>query len=172
MKKYIGILISVLLLASCKTTVPPTQIEVYKPVRHYPPVIMGSNLRVGYKMHNRGDHPFVFKEILPDNTSITLAANSPTILPPKDSLTLYFIFNTARNVGLTTHHIRVYGNVLNPDDSTGVYSPGLITLTFDVPIVRHSPDGADYEEYYFAQKPDYEFLVDGTIEEIASNSFD
>lgn len=161
-----------LLLASCKTTVPATQIEVYKPIRHYPPVIMGANLKVGYMMYNRGEHPFVFKEILPDCTSITMAAESPTILPPRDSVTLFFTFNTARNVGLTKHHIRIYGNVLNPEDSTGVYNPGLITLTFDVPIVRHSSDGADYEEYYFAQKPEYEFLVDGTIEEIAANNFE
>lgn len=172
MTKFTGILISALLLASCTTTVPPTQLDIYKPVRHYPPVTQGTDLKLGFLVHNTGDYPFVFKDILPDCTSITLADGAPEIIPTRDSVTLYFNFNTARNVGLTEHHIRIYGNVLNPEDTSGVYTPGVVTLTFDVPIVRHSADGSDYEEYYFAHKPEQEFLVDGTIEEIASISFE
>lgn len=154
----------VVMFTSCRTQVAPTQIDVYLPDKHYPPVAMGTDIVLTYKMKNVGKHPFVFKEILPDCSSITVIDETPHILPHGDSLLLYFNFKTTRNVGLTKHYIRIFGNVDNPKDSLGVYTPGVITLSFDVPIVRHSIDMSDYEEIYFASRPEYEYLVDGRWE--------
>lgn len=160
--KVATILAAVAVASACHYHVHGTHVEIVDPVRHYPPIVQGGDVRLSYKLYNRGRNPFVISDIQPDCLSITMPEEKPHVVPPGDSTRLFFVFNSEKNVGLTTHHIRIFGNIINPLDSL---SNGIITLTFDVPIVRRSIDGSDYEEMFFAHQSEIERLVDGTLGE-------
>lgn len=124
----------------CRKIVGPTRVYVVDPVRHYLPILQGDILRMYWTIQNGGPEPLVIDEIQPSCSAITLHSQYPDVIIKGDSCILVFDFDTDKNILLTHHIIRIFGNI----DPTGV-----IEMEFDVNIVRHTPDQSDFEEHHF-----------------------
>lgn len=143
-------------LSSCKKTIGPTIIEVQDSVRHYYPVVQGSDLRMSYRVYNRGNRPLVLTDVLPSCNVIEFIKEPPRLIPSGDSANLVMVFHSLQNIGFAEHKVRLYGN----------FNDGVATITFDVHIVRPTLDKSDYEEHYFERTSAlWEDLVDGTLGE-------
>lgn len=148
-------LTSPVLFAGCKKRVHPVVVQVADSIRHYYPIVAGEKLDISYRVYNRGNDPFLIEDIQPSCGCIVGDANAK-IIPPNDSVTLAFTFDSSKNVGYVRHCIRIYGNVL---------PKGMATLVFDVNVVPPSDHDPDYEEIYQEKKErqaDIKGLVDGT----------
>lgn len=148
MKKIIyrkNILMTVLfaimmVFASCHKEVGPTKVKVLDPVRHYPSIVCGQNLKMEWRVSNVGQDPLVITDIQPSCGCICSSGEMNTIILPGQENTYEFVFNSGKYTGYVSHVIRMYGNV----DSTGV-----IELTFDTNVIE--PDESDYEEHYYRE---------------------
>ncbi len=143
------------LFTGCKKRVHPVALQVADSIRHYYPIVAGEKLDISYRVYNRGDDPFLIEDIQPSCGCIVGDTNAK-IIPPNDSVTLVFTFDSSKNVGYVRHCIRVFGNVL---------PKGMATLVFDVNVVPPSDRDPDYEEIYQEKKErraNIEGLVDGT----------
>ena len=129
----IGILLAP---TSCRKRVSPTYITVADSVRHYYPIVAGEQLQISYTVKNGGNEPFLIDDIQPSCGCIVKPIDVKAI-PPHDSLTLGFTFDSSKNTGYVRHCIRLYGNVL---------PRGMATLVFDVNVVPPSSNLPDYEE--------------------------
>jgi hypothetical protein len=144
-KLHIGIwlLCGLLAVASgCRKLVGPTKVTVVDNFRHYVPMIQGDILRMYWTIRNDGPEPLVIDEIQPACSAIKLMTELPDVVIQGDSIVMIFDFDTDKNTNMATHFIRIFGNIL-PE--------GEADLLFDVNIVRHTLDYADYEERYFSR---------------------
>lgn len=134
----LGFVATILLALStgCQRSIRPTYITVADSVRHYYPVVSGEQMTLSYLVRNEGDDPFLIDDIQPSCGCISAPIEAKAI-PPHDSITLVFTFDTSKNLGYVRHAIRLFGNVL---------PRGMATLVFDVNIVPPSFDLPDYEE--------------------------
>ena len=142
------------LTASCEKKMTPTALTVVDSIRHYYPIVAGEKLEFSYVVRNIGDSPLLLDDVQPSCGCIMGKLNA-NIIPPHDTLTLSFTFDSSKNVGYVRHAIRLYGNIL---------PRGMATLVFDVNVVPPSDHDPDYEEIYQEQKAaegDVEDLVDG-----------
>ena len=140
--KYVCLcLVAVLSLAGCQKVVGPTNVYVCDPVRHYLPILQGDILRMYWTIRNDGPEPLVISDVQPACSAIILESFLPDIIIPNDSVVMIFDFDTSKNVNITRHSIRLFGNI-HPD--------GYVTLTFDINVVRPSVDNSDYEEHFFS----------------------
>lgn len=144
------------LFFSCKKKIEPTVLMVEDSVRHYYPVVSGEEVNISYKVVNIGDEPFFIDDIQPSCGCIVDNHTDVKSIPPHDTLTLAFTFQTNKNVGYVRHSIRIFGNVL---------PKGFATMTFDVNIVPPSDHDPDYEEVYSEERQkagdNVKELVDG-----------
>ena len=151
-----GVLMSVLLslTAGCGKKIMPTAMTVNDSIRHYYPIVAGEKLHFSYIVRNIGDSPLLLDDVQPSCGCVMGKINS-SIIPPHDTLTLSFTFDSSKNVGYVRHAIRLYGNIL---------PRGMATLVFDVNVVPPSDHDPDYEEIYQEKKEaegGVEDLVDG-----------
>ncbi|WP_337385461.1 DUF1573 domain-containing protein [Prevotella sp.] len=142
------------LTSGCERRILPTALCVTDSVRHYYPIVAGEKLNFSFVLRNIGDSPLLLDDIQPSCGCIVgkLTAN---VIPPHDSLTVAFTFDSSKNVGYVKHAIRLYGNIL---------PRGMATLVFDVNVVPPSDHDPDYEEVFHEQKAassTLEELVDG-----------
>lgn len=157
-KKYIVIALMiialvVLAMSFWQKTLKPTTLQVNDPVRHYFPIVQGDELSISCTITNTGKEDLAITDIQPSNFSITMDTPMPDIIPTGKSDILHFTFHSEKNIGLTRHVIRFFGNI---------EGGGLDSLTFDVHIVRPTLDGSDYEEIFYQNKQDdIDELVDG-----------
>ena len=141
---------------TCTKRVRPTYITVADSIRHYYPVVSGEVLDLTYVVRNEGDDPFLIDDIQPSCGCID-APKDIDAIPPHDSITLKFSFDTTKNIGYVRHSIRLFGNVL---------PRGMAVLTFDVNVVPPSFDQPDYEEVHSQRRANnVEELVDGKSSE-------
>ena len=141
---------------ACTKRVRPTYITVADSIRHYYPVVSGEVLDLTYVVRNEGDDPFLIDDIQPSCGCID-APKDIDAIPPHDSITLKFSFDTTKNIGYVRHSIRLFGNVL---------PRGMAVLTFDVNVVPPSFDQPDYEEVHSQRRANnVEELVDGKSSE-------
>ncbi len=154
-------LLSVMLVAAmpmfsgCKKKIQPTALMVEDSVRHYYPVVAGDEVNISFKVVNIGDDPFLIDDIQPSCGCIVSDQTNVKSIPPHDTLTLAFTFETDKNVGYVRHCIRLFGNVL---------PKGFATMVFDINIVPPSDNTPDYEETYTEEKKEsgnVKELVDG-----------
>ncbi len=150
------------LLTACHKRIDPTDIRILDIDRHYYPVVQGEDVRMSYVLINDGKHPLVISDIQPASLHIELAKEAPRLIPAGDSARLCFVFHTDRNVGLTEHKIRLFANIESVNGLVDSLHTGVVVIRFDIPIVRPSLDGSDYEEHYYAKRPPIEIWVDGT----------
>ncbi len=182
----LAVLAAPLALTSCRESVQPTTISVKDSVRHYYPVIRGDEVKLSYEITNTGDNTLVITDIMPSCRAIILTStgddedNNDTkgrvykrekdllpgdnstspweytdraiIIPPGRTDRLTFIYRSDMNMGYVSHDIRIYGNIV-PD--------GVAILTFDLHIVRPTPDHSDYEEIYYDHQSAIDELIDG-----------
>lgn len=151
-----GVLMSVLLslTAGCGKKIMPTAMTVNDSIRHYYPIVAGEKLHFSYIVRNIGDSPLLLDDVQPSCGCVMGKINS-SIIPPHDTLTLSFTFDSSKNVGYVRHSIRLYGNIL---------PRGMATLVFDINVVPPSDHDPDYEEIYQEKKEaegGVEDLVDG-----------
>ncbi len=130
----------VMVLASCHKEVGPTKVLVLDPVRHYPSIVRGQDLKMQWRVSNVGKEPLVITDIQPSCGCICSSGEMNTIILPGSENTYEFIFNSDKYVGYVSHVIRMYGNA----DSTGV-----IELEFDTNVIE--PIDSDYEEIYYKE---------------------
>ena len=159
-KTISGILAAVVMLAlssltsGCERRILPTALCVTDSVRHYYPIVAGEKLNFSFVLRNIGDSPLLLDDIQPSCGCIAGKLNA-NVIPPHDSLTVAFTFDSSKNVGYVKHAIRLYGNIL---------PRGMATLVFDVNVVPPSDHDPDYEEVYHEQQAassTLEELVDG-----------
>lgn len=142
------------LLVGCEKKMLPTAMVVDDSIRHYYPIVAGEKLNFSYVVRNIGDSPLLLDDIQPSCGCIVGKLNA-NIIPPHDTLTISFTFDSSKNVGYVRHCIRLYGNIL---------PRGMATLVFDVNVVSPSDHDPDYEEVYQEKKEangGVEELVDG-----------
>ena len=142
------------LTTSCEKKMLPTALTVVDSIRHYYPIVAGEKLNFSFIVRNIGDSPLLLDDVQPSCGCIMGKLNA-NIIPPHDTLTLSFTFDSSKNVGYVRHAIRLYGNIL---------PRGMATLVFDVNVVPPSDHDPDYEEVYQEKKEmegGVEDLVDG-----------
>ena len=142
------------LTAGCEKKILPTALTVNDSIRHYYPIVAGEKLNFSFIVRNIGDSPLLLDDVQPSCGCIVGKLNA-NIIPPHDTLTLSFTFDSSKNVGYVRHAIRLYGNIL---------PRGMATLIFDVNVVPPSDHDPDYEEIYQERKVSgdaVEELVDG-----------
>lgn len=152
----------ILLLSSCVKRVGPTDIRILDPDRHYYAVVQGEDVRMSYMLINDGPHPLIISDIQPAELDIELAKEAPRLVPKGDSVRLCFVYHTDRNIGVTEHKIRMFANINSVNGIVDTTHRGIATMRFDIHVVRPTVDRSDYEERYYAKRPAWEILVDGT----------
>ena len=160
-KPVLSVLIAAMLMAllpvmtGCNKQISPTMIQVADSIRHYYPIVAGEKINFSYLVRNVGDQPLLIEDVQPSCGCIAGKLNAK-IIPPHDTLTLSFTFDSSKNVGYVRHCIRLFGNIL---------PRGMATLVFDVNVVPPSDHDPDYEEVYQEKKTSenggVEELVDG-----------
>ena len=136
-------MLAVLLLTSgCEKRMVPTALQVVDSIRHYYPIVAGEKIHFSFVLRNIGDSPLLLDDIQPSCGCIAGKLNA-NIIPPHDTLTVSFTFDSSKNVGYVRHAIRLYGNIL---------PRGMATLIFDVNVVPPSDHDPDYEEIFQEQK--------------------
>lgn len=131
--------VSALTLSSCRKTVQPTAIQIQDSIRHYPATILGDDLPMVFVVKNIGSDMLVITDVQPAVPTIEADKDNATMIPPGKEARLKFIFHTDKNVGLSRHIIRIFGNIA---------PHGVAQIIFDTHVVRPSVDMSDYEEYY------------------------
>ena len=140
---WILVLCSLLTVATgCRKLVGPTNVTVIDNNRHYVPILQGEILRMFWLVRNDGPHPLVIEQVQPACSAITLVSTVPDVIIPGDSIVMIFDFDTDKNINLTEHCIRLFGNI-EPE--------GCAEMVFDVNIVRGTIENLDYEERFFAR---------------------
>lgn len=135
--------------AGCEKKMYPTAMAVDDSIRHYYPIVAGEKLQFSFLVRNIGDSPLLLDDVQPSCGCIMGKLNA-NIIPPHDTLTLSFTFDSSKNVGYVRHAIRIYGNIL---------PRGMATLIFDVNVVPPSDHDPDYEEVYQEKR-----VAEGAIE--------
>lgn len=145
--------------SGCHKRVGPTQLRIVDPVRHYYPLVQGEDLKLNYLIVNTGKVPFIIQDVQPASLSIELTQTPPKLVPSGDSVHISLVYHTDLNIGYVSHKIRIFGNVIQVNDSA---VSGEAELFFDSHIVRPTLDKSDYEERYWERKSANEKLVEGT----------
>lgn len=127
-----------LLVTACGAPVKPTTLSVEDSVRHYNPVLAGTDVDLFYRVTNTGREPLVIAEMLPSCGCIA-QDDERVVIPVGQTRTLHFVYHSIKNIGYARHTIRLYGNIL-PN--------GVATLPFDINIVSNAGAAEDYEQLY------------------------
>ena len=138
---YIFLILNSSFFVACRKVVGPTNVRINDPDRHYLPILQGDILRMYWTLYNDGPQPLVITQVQPACSAITLDSEMPDVIINGDSLIMIFDFDTEKNVNMSDHTIRLFGNI---------YPDGVTELHFDINVVRPSPDNSDYEEHFFA----------------------
>lgn len=156
MKPYYVVILILLFLCSCSKRVNPTEVVVEDPVRHYLPILQGSEFVLNYKIQNVGKNTLVITDV--QSSCGCLILDSYTgIIPSKKEGIVRLKFNSSKNIGYVSNVIRVYGNM---------FPEGILLLEFDINVVPNSGFVSDYEEKYKKYLEDnlsVEDLVDGNF---------
>ena len=139
MKRYLILLLTLLLLCACKGKVDYTSISIQDPVRHYYPILQGQELTIAVRIDNIGDVPLVIKDIQPSCGCIIVEPKREIVLPPDKFMYVVLTYDSKKNVGKVEHAIRFWGNIL-PE--------GRAEMRFDVNVVPDANKHMDYEELY------------------------
>lgn len=124
---------------SCSKEVKPTSMEIKDSIRHYYPIKQGQELKIVFTITNTGNSPLIISEIQPSCGCIIMDKRTHVIIPEKGMRQFEGTFNSIKNVGLVSHRIRIYGNIL---------PHGKAELKFDVNIVPDADYTKDYEELF------------------------
>ncbi len=159
---YIALTVAMALAAtvgftSCSKEVQMTHIVVQDSIRHYYPLVQGTDMYLSWRIANVGKDPLVLTDIQPSCGCISEDLSKNNIVLPGEETTLKFKFKTEGYTGYVRHTIRLYGNI-SPN--------GMACLIFDTNVVAPAFGSPDYEER-FKSRNDFDVvtgvktLVDG-----------
>ena len=124
-------------VASCKKEVKMTSIIVQDSIRHYYPMVQGTDLELSYRIANTGKDPLVLTDIQPSCGCISHDLDKNNIVLPGEEALFKFTLHSDAYTGYVRHTIRLYGNI---------YPKGMACLIFDTNVVQPAQGSPDYEE--------------------------
>ncbi len=141
---YIALTVAMALAAtvgftSCSKEVDMTHIVVQDSIRHYYPLVQGTDMELSWRIANVGKDPLVLTDIQPSCGCISEDLNKNNIVLPGEETTLKFKFKTEGYTGYVRHTIRLYGNI---------FPKGMACLIFDTNVVVPTLGSPDYEERF------------------------
>lgn len=123
--------------SSCSRKLDMTQVVVEDSIRHYYPMLQGTELEMVWRIANAGDEPLVLTDIQPSCGCIVADPEDSYVVAPGRELYLKFTYDSEKNSGYVRHTIHLYGNIA-PD--------GVAELVFDTNVVPPALASPDYEE--------------------------
>lgn len=132
----VAIIIGLACFSACSKSVPNTQIMVQDSIRHYYPLVQGSDLTLYWRVANVGSTPLVITDIQPSCGCIIESATDDNVIAPGNEALLRFTFNSDKFSGYVHHSIRLFGN-MNTD--------GMACLTFDLNVIAPPNGTPEYE---------------------------
>ncbi|MBK5722413.1 DUF1573 domain-containing protein [Dysgonomonas sp. Marseille-P4677] len=132
-----------------------TTLDIIDNNRHYYPIMQGEELNISFNIKNTGEVPFILEDIITSCGCITANKSGIDVIPPGKEGRLILQYDSNKNVGLSKHHITLYGNLRNMTS---------IDIAFDVHVVPDALYSKDYEELYQKEKgfgKDVKDLMDG-----------
>lgn len=125
--------------SSCSKTLPMTDILVQDSIRHYYPLVQGTDLVLLWRVANVGETPLVITDIQPSCGCIVLDQDENNVIPPGKQRLFKFTFQSEKNTGYVRHTIRLFGNIA---------PKGMANLVFDLNVVVPALGSPDYEEQH------------------------
>jgi hypothetical protein len=139
---------------SCNRNLRYTSVQIEDSLRHYYPIKRGQQLDIMFEVANTGDEPLVISEIQPSCGCIVVDKTKNIVIPEHRSRLFRAIYDSKKNIGEVSHHIRIYGNILPARQAD---------LFFSVNVVPQASYTHDYEELYQAKRGSaVSRMVDGT----------
>lgn len=149
--------LALLSLGSCRKKIEMTRILVQDSIRHYYPLVQGTDLTMQWRIANIGETPLVLTDIQPSCGCLIKDPEDNNVIPPGKETLLKFTYRSEKNCGYVKHTIRLYGNIV---------PQGMACLIFDVNVVPPALGSPDYEELH-KQREEFDIttgvktLVDG-----------
>lgn len=132
-----------------------TTILVEDSIRHYYPLVQGTDLTLIYRLVNTGSTPLVITDIQPSCGCIIENDEQERVVAPGKETMLRFAFSSDKNNGYVHHTIRLFGNI---------YPQGTATLSFDLNVIQPTLGTPDYEEVYRnREEKDHKQLFEQTM---------
>lgn len=124
---------------SCSKTLPMTDIMIQDSIRHYYPLVQGTDLILLWRVANVGNTPLVLTDIQPSCGCVVTDQDENNVIPPGKQKLLKFTFRSEKNSGYVKHTIHLFGNI----------SPkGMASMVFDLNVVVPALGSPDYEEQH------------------------
>ena len=128
------------LISSCDYKEQFVDIKIVDPVRHYYPIIQGTQLKINVELENMSDYPLKVTDILTSCGCVLIDKDDTNkVIPGLSKGYIKLTYNSNKNIGLVNHFIYLYGN-LNKKDK--------LVIDFDVHVVPNALYTPDYEELY------------------------
>ena len=134
---WVMTLVAIATTTSCSKEVQMTTIVVQDSIRHYYPLVQGTDMELSWRIANVGKEPLVLTDVQPSCGCITEDLGKNNIVLPGDEITLKFQFRTEGYAGYVRHTIRLFGNI---------FPKGMACLVFDTNVVAPAFGSPDYEE--------------------------
>ena len=125
--------------ASCTKKLPMTTIVVQDSIRHYYPLVQGTDLTILWRVANTGQAPLVLTDVQPSCGCVVMDKKDELVIPPGKDVVLRFIYRSEANTGYVRHTIRLFGNIV---------PKGMASLIFDLNVVVPALGSPDYEEQH------------------------
>lgn len=143
--------------ASCTKKLPMTTIAVQDSIRHYYPLVQGTDLTILWRVANTGQTPLVLTDVQPSCGCVVMDMKKDVVIPPGNDIVLRFVYRSEANTGYVRHTIRLFGNIV---------PKGMANLVFDLNVVVPALGSPDYEEQHkkrneFDIQTGVKTLVDG-----------
>lgn len=126
-------------ISSCTTSVKPTEILVQDSIRHYYPLVQGTDLTLSWRVANVGDRPLVITDVQPSCGCIVEDEGEERVVAPGKETVLRFTFRSEKNTGYVRHTVRMFGNM---------GEEGMACMTFDLHVIPPALGSPDYEEVH------------------------
>lgn len=146
MYRFWGVILTLLLCVaalftqtSCSKRLPMTTILIQDSIRHYYPLVQGTDLVLVVRVANVGITPLVINDIQPSCGCVAVAADENNVIPPNKDKLFTFTFRSEKYSGYVRHTIRFFGNIV---------PKGFADMVFDTNVVTPALGSPDYEEQH------------------------
>ena len=135
----LSLIMALLTSTSCSKKMPMTTMLVQDSIRHYYPLVQGTDLTLLWRVANAGQTPLVLSDIQPSCGCVISDPEDNNVIPPGKDILLKLTFRSEKNTGYVRHTIRLYGNIA---------PKGMACLIFDLNVVPPALGSPDYEEQH------------------------